>query len=214
MVFDLDGTLIHHEHDWFYPVLCEAFKALGTEPPTRTHFDELVSEHRLFADIPAPERNQFEHDFWSYIETHEFPTPRLIEGVHEVLDRLLVRDTVVAIATARSHLPEDVEYALKDTGLLKHVSVISTLGEPHLLTRNGAPDLKKRQLLGICERLRVDPCDTYTAGDSPHDITSGHAAGLKCSIGLLSGGIKRELIAAAKPHLIVRGVPDLIGVFE
>lgn len=208
-LFDLDGTLVHHDHDFFYPQFVKLYDALGRRAPSRGEFDVMARRQHLFRDIPEGERAAFEESFWRLFDKIGFPDAVLIDGTLEVLDRLLTGGSRIAIVTARTHLPEDVERCLQKTGMLKYISVISTLYDPALVDDYSGPGLKKKQILEVCRKMQIAPGESMIAGDSPTDITSGRLAGVSLTVGLLSGGLEEMLIKAAEPHLLLESVAVL-----
>lgn len=214
-LFDLDGTLIHHEEDYFYGLFSNIMEELGREPTSPERFQDLISHHNFFLDISDSERKKVESAFWQRFEQIvEHPKARLLDGSMETIEHFVSAGSKVAIVTARTHLPEDVEHHLAHTGLLKHIDVLSTLGEPHLRQYNSKPDLKVSQILSVCKKIGIDPQKSFMAGDTPTDITSGHLAGVNLVIGLLSGGIKRELLEQVEPHIILEHVGNIPHCFN
>lgn len=212
-LFDLDGTLVHLEHDYFYVEYERLYQELGREVPTRAEFDVMAATHSLFSDIPEEERKEFECAFWSRYDDVLPPTAREITGSLETLDYFYSSGCMVAIVTARTQLPEEVEHTIDHLGLNKHIHVISTLGEPHLQTYNMTPTLKCKQIDDVCRRLDVGPEQCLIAGDSPTDITSGKAAGVGVTVALLSGGVARDVLERTSPDLLLETVVDMPGLF-
>lgn len=207
-LLDLDGTLIAHQNDFFYSHLLEIYTQLGESPPSRDHFDLYLRSNTLFADIEESRRQSFVTAFWKTFDAVSWPEPNLIEGVEVTLDHLLTQGTQIAIITARTHLPEDVTHHLRETKLLNYISVISTLGETHLRNNDGT-ELKKSQILDVCQRIQVEPSLCMVAGDSPSDILSGKAAGVSLTVGLLSGGLDESVLKTCYPDLLLPALGDL-----
>jgi phosphoglycolate phosphatase-like HAD superfamily hydrolase len=207
-LLDLDGTLIKNEHDYFYGHLVDIYIRLGVQPPTREFFDTVIRKNLLFSDIPELEREAFSRSFWSLFDSVKWPDADPIIGAQEVLESLLIKGMEVAIITARTQLPEDVEHQLQKTNLLKYIKVISTLGESHLRQSSGQA-LKKDQILYVCKRLQVLPAHALVAGDSPSDILSGKAASVSCTVGLLSGGLDEDVLRLSAPDILLPQIADL-----
>ena len=212
-LFDLDGTLVHHDSDFFYPHFVKIYSELGQQAPDRDRFEELIRRQHLFLEIPEQDRHAFETEFWVRFDKIAPPEAVLIEGGIEALDHFATNGSKIAIITARTHLPDDVERCLIKTGLLKYINVISTLGEPNLVKRVTEPGLKKEQIEYVCQKMGHPPSESLVAGDSPSDITSGKLAGVRYTIGIL-GNIDRELLEAVKPDLIVHNVAEIVDFFK
>ncbi len=213
-LFDLDGTLVHHENDHFYNVAITIYNNLGKTAPSAQYFNEMLEKHTLFSDIPEIERQEFQLEFWKCFEKANWPMAREIDGAVECLERFVIAGSKVAIVTARTQLPDEVEHCLKDTGLLKHIHVVSTMGEPDLLNRITTPDLKVPQIYKVCKRVGVPPNDCMLAGDAPHDITSAQLAGVNLTVALLSGGARKELLESVNPNILTESVVTMCNHFK
>ena len=105
--------------------------------------------------------------FQAYVEKNGLPVK---PGVREILEWLKESDYAVGLASSTRE--KDVRSHLADTGLLDYFSVITT-GDmvEHSKPR---PDI----YLLACERLGVEPGETYAIEDSPNGIRSAHRAGM------------------------------------
>ena len=64
--------------------------------------------------------------------------------------------------------------------------------------------------------LQVRPADAIFFGDSPHDMASGHAAGVY-TVGVTWGASTREEMATSKANVLINAVaemPDVVGQFQ
>ncbi|MGH7648983.1 MAG: HAD hydrolase-like protein, partial [Gemmatimonadaceae bacterium] len=62
-------------------------------------------------------------------------------------------------------------------------------------------------------KLGRTPQDAMFAGDSPHDITAGNAAGV-FTVGALWGPFTRETLEAARPDRLIADIRDLPPLVE
>ena len=209
-LFDLDGTLVHNDWGYHYEITMEAFDKVGLERLTRADFFDKVSHHNLISSIDPAQIDEILIPLFNHIHASPFPEPVVIEGVTETLDWLLTRNISVAIVTARGFPPHEVEESLKRSGLLKYVKFISSRDQISPIGYS-----KSHQILDACSKFQIEPKHTFIVGDSPDDIKGGHAAELGAVVGVLSGGIRREVLEQHNPHHLLKSVaevPRLIGV--
>lgn len=198
-IFDLDGTLITLEHDFLLARSVEVLESFGISGITVKDLECYFADHNFFGFLPEEERNDFSRKFWERFNEVSLPPPSLFDATLTTLDYFLTRGWKIAIATARSHPIEEVSFVLKDTGILKYVSTISTWAEEDWLD-------KIRQIQKVCRIVGVSPAESCMVGDSPTDIISAHGAGSRLAVGVLSGGIREEVLKQHNPHLIL---PDI-----
>lgn len=203
-IFDLDGTLIHFEHDFIFEKLLAYLPGHGYGHITRAELERLFSENRLFDFVPEKDRHSFGHVFFQGIDLSEVPKAQVLDGAPEVLAMLVERGLKVAIATARAEMREDFKDELRALGVLKHISIVSTRDphDPHWRDKRG-------QLKAVCSEADIVPAHALMAGDMPEDIRAAHLAGLGHGIGLLSGGIRAEVLQAEKPHVILPSISSI-----
>ena len=91
-------------------------------------------------------------------------------GVREILEWL--KSAGYAVGLASSTKRESVLRHLKHTGLEDYFSVV--VGGDMVEHSKPLPDI----YLLACERLGVEPGETYAIEDSPNGIRSAHAAGM------------------------------------
>ena len=197
-VFDLDGTLIHYEFDHFFEETLKILPELGYPETTLSDLARYFEEYNYFGFVPKKRRHDFEEKFWSLMSREHYPSPREIEGAVELLGQLVEREMTVAIATARSTLPEQLERELRGTGLLKYISLIATKAGHESKWFD-----KTHQLRDLCTRLSLSPGDGFMVGDTPPDIWSAKAVGMGSTIAVLSGGIAEHILKKENPdHLL------------
>ncbi len=108
-----------------------------------------------------------------------------------VLGRMLyARGLVMGVVTSKGN--ELARRGLELTGLAKFLPVV--IGADSVTKHKPEPE----PVLLALEQLGVGASESLMMGDSPHDISSGNAAGVR-TIGALWGPFTREQIAVAKP---------------
>ncbi len=203
-IFDLDGTLIEFEDEYFYPEALKIISKLGFPKITKEDLREYWSHNNFFGFVPEEQRQEFAHTFHEIYDEDTLPPPRPFAGTVETLEHLLQHGIKIAIATARTSMAEELELSLHGSGLLKYISLVSTRG-PQVRTWRD----KTEQILSICTELQVLPTQSFMAGDAPVDIISAKQAQLSFSIALLSGGIREDVLKGTNPDLILEDVSHI-----
>lgn len=203
-IFDLDGTLIEFEDEYFYPEALKIISALGYPKITKADLQHYWSHNDFFGFVPEEHRQEFAHSFHEVYDEDTLPPPRPFAGTIETLEHLLGHDIKIAIATARTSMAEELEMSLHGSGLMKFISLVSTRGPAIRSWRD-----KTEQILSICRGLSIDPQLSFMAGDAPIDIISAKQAKLALSIALLSGGIRKEVLSSTHPDLILDEVGQI-----
>lgn len=176
VIFDMDGVLFDTEavcmqawmdvaKKWGLPDMEEVFpQCIGLNAnDSRQIVFQAYGEH---FDYPLFRKHAAAW-FQAYVEKNGLPVK---PGVREILEWLKESDYAVGLASSTRE--KDVRSHLADTGLLDYFSVITT-GDmvEHSKPR---PDI----YLLACERLGVEPEQTYAIEDSPNGIRSAHRAGM------------------------------------
>lgn len=203
-IFDLDGTLIHFEHDYVFTKAKEILPQLGYPDITAQDLERRFADNRMFDFVPDNERTVFAIKFWNHFKHSENPPTRILDGAAETLAKLADKHMTIAIATARSELPDEFKQELKALGILKFVS--------HISVRNRADTNwtdKREQLAEVCKQSQHEPQYAFMAGDMPEDIRAAHAAKLGHSIALLSSGVRAATLEVEKPHVILQSIKEL-----
>jgi len=202
-VFDLDGTLVHLEIEFFLAHSIEILGKLGYPHITRNELAGLADNNDFFGFVPADKREELRHTFHEMFDESLCPAPRLLNGTIETLDDLASRGIKITIATARKAQAHELEVLLRSTGLLNYVSIITSRGG-----RGRDWQDKSEQILSICKSANVTPSAAFMAGDAPVDIISAKKVGMT-SIALLSGGTKAEILSSYEPDYLL---PDLTHI--
>ncbi len=177
VVFDMDGVLfdseklcmdswcaVAKEHD--IPDMEIVFpKCIGTNmADTRTIVHDHYGEDFDFDSF----RKEASGWFWDYIECNGMPVKK---GVRELLDFL--KDRNYNLGLASSSRRETIVKSLEKAGLLEYFPVIVS-GD---MVEHSKPD--PQIFLMACERMGVQPGETYVIEDSYNGIRAAVAAGMR-----------------------------------
>ena len=207
VLFDLDGTLV----DTIALLLASmrhAFDTCGTaRVPTDAEWiagigTPLVAQLRAFAATDA-EVDRLVAAYRSYQRVHHDAMTRAYEGIVPLVERLRAGGHPLGIVTSKAN--DIAERTLAHVGLLAPMDVV--IGADSVARHKPDPEPVRVAL----ERLGVAPADAVFVGDSPHDVASGNAAGVR-TIGVLWGPFSRETLAAVRPTRIVETVAELEAV--
>ena len=208
VLFDLDGTLIdsiglivdamHHAFEGFtgtVPADSAWMAGIGTP---------LFKQLALYARSPD-ELEVLREKYRAYQFIHHDAVIKEYPGTTAVLENLHARGIVMGIVTSKGD--ELARRGLELTGLAKYMPVVISADSVTKYKPEPEPTLL------ALERLGVSADEALMLGDSPHDISSGNAAGVR-TIGALWGPFTREQIAVAKPTFWlsdISGLPPLIN---
>lgn len=207
-IFDLDGTLIHYEHEFLFDEAERILPIVGLGHISKEEFIHQFEHDRLFSFLTDDEeRRAMEEHFWKHLWIHERPDPRTIEGVVETLDALASQGIKLAIATARAQLEEHLRDELKHTGLFKWVDIITSRDTHEDPWRD-----KRKQILLACTHAKAEPKESYMVGDNPSDIWSARKVEIGCPIAVRTGRIRDEILLKENPHVILDHAGDVISL--
>ena len=206
-IFDLDGTLIRLEHEFLFSRAIEVLASFGITDVTEEALEGYFKDHNFFGYIDVDERRAFEVAFWKRFNEVHLPPPVAFDETMHALDHCLSQGWKIAIATARTHPVEEVTLVLKETGILPYVSYLSTWADEDWVD-------KITQIHKVCRALSVQPEESCMVGDSPTDLIGAHGAGSRLAIGVLSGGVREEVLLQHNPHILIPDVGHLPESFE
>ena len=201
ILFDLDGTLV----DTIALLLsskAHAFAAVGLVAPSDadwsagigtplvTQFRQFVEDDATIARLVAAYR-AFQH-------AHHDEHTRAYEGIPDLVRRLEARGHPIGIVTSKGN--ELAHRGLAWVGLAAHVDVV--IGADSVARHKPHPE----PVLAALSALGVAPADAVFVGDSPHDIESGRAAGVR-TIGVAWGAFDASGLAGA--DVVVHTVAEL-----
>ena len=211
VLFDLDGTLLdsiglivaamHHAFDGFdgtVPADADWMAGIGTP---------LYKQLALYARS-AEELEMLRERYRAYQVIHHDSVIREFPGTTAVLEDLDARGLTMGVVTSKNN--ELARRGLELTGLAKFLPVV--IGADSVTKHKPEPE----PVLLALERLGVGADEALMMGDSPHDISSGNAAGVR-TIGALWGPFTREQIAVARPTYWlsdIRALPNLLASLE
>ena len=193
VLFDLDGTLI----DTVELILSSyryTVKAHDLEPVPDAVWLEglgipLRVQFRRFAADPGQVQAMVE----TYLEhnlAHHDTLVREYPGVLEAVEELHAAGLKLAVVTSKMH--GGLERSLRAGGYEGLFDVV--IGADDVENPKPHPEPVLRAL----ESLRVDPGDAIFVGDSPHDMASGRAAGVRIAAATW-GPFPREALEAHRP---------------
>ena len=206
LVFDFDGTLIESAPE-IRACLNQLMAQYGRPSLTLPQVEKMIGhgvaslvERGFIATGGMPD--DFDTalatfvDLYNHAPIHETP---LYEGVRETLATLHDAGHVMAVCTNKLYTP--TLKILEGLGLDHYFSVIT--GGDTFPVRKPDPG----HLLGVLERLGIEPDDAIMIGDSPNDIGCAIAAGVR-SIAV-SYGYSRVPAADLGANLLIDRFGDL-----
>jgi pyrophosphatase PpaX len=208
VLFDLDGTLIdsiglivdamHHAFDGFdgtVPADSAWMAGIGTP---------LYKQLALYARSPG-ELDMLRERYRAYQFIHHDDVIKEYPGTTAVLENLHDRGLAMGIVTSKGD--ELARRGLELTGLARFLPVV--IGADSVTKHKPEPE----PVLLALERLGVSADEALMLGDSPHDISSGNAAGVR-TIGALWGPFTREQIGVAQPTYWLSNIRDLPALLD
>lgn len=198
-IFDLDGTLIHLEHEYFADQIEANLKLLGMQCPSHAEIRFMVDAHDL---TPLFSDKDEERVFWANYEEGDPPQLRLFEPALSTITNILDRNMDVAIATARQESVDDMKRKLAHTGLLNHVDFISTFYGTSWRD-------KIEQITLACHHHGVSPEHSMMVGDGPGDMMSAAAVGCGLRIAIKNGHTPLDFIIKYTPHAVVSCIGEV-----
>ncbi len=205
VLFDLDGTLANT-----VGLILACYRHT-----MKTHLGEVRPDAEWIAGMGTPLRVQMQRyasspeELDAMIRTYGNLQRELhaqmvsaYEGVPEMLAALETARIPMGLVTSR--LPTMTHLTLETCGIARHFQVIVT---PEDVTR-AKPHAEP--VLHALSRLNdPPPARVLFVGDSPHDIQSGQAAGVRTA-GALWGPFPRETVVAARPDFLLESPLELL----
>ncbi len=220
IIFDKDGTLIEFQHLWAAKTV-EAIERLvgelGEDGTLRADlyrsFGYAAQTQKLAADSPMVVAANFKliliaatvlyqhgHGWLEaemLAEQHFAPVmsePPKLDMLHPVTDlpRLFksLRQAGVRIAVITSDDTAPTEATLNLLGIRQHVGFIACADSQYPAKPN------PQAIWAACELWQFDPKRVVMVGDSTTDLETGRRAGLGLRVGVLTGVMGRETLAA------------------
>jgi pyrophosphatase PpaX len=208
VLFDLDGTLID-SIGLIVDAMHHAFEAFDGEVPDDSAWmsgigTPLYKQLARYARSPE-ELDMLRERYRAYQFIHHDNVIKAYPGAVDVLANLSARGIVMAIVTSKGD--ELARRGIELTGLAKYLPVV--IGADSVTIHKPEPE----PVLLALKRLGVHADEALMMGDSPHDISSGNAAGVR-TIGALWGPFTREQIAVAKPTFWMNNISELPALVD
>lgn len=206
VLFDLDGTIVNtneliitsflHVMDKHYP-----------EPPfTREQIIPhmgLTLEQQLRQFTGREDVAELVTDYRAHNMLHHDALVREFPNVHKVISRLHEKGITLGVVTTKMR-PSTI-LALETFDLMKFMKEIVTLND----VENPKPH--PEPVLTAIQRLNADPKTTLMVGDSPADLQSARAAGVRSAA--VAWSLKgAEVLKKYDPDYILNDMTDLYGV--
>ena len=207
LLLDLDGTLADS-----IELILQSFRHtmqvhLGVVPPDSVWLAGLGTPLREQLRAFARSEEELEAMAATYVEyqrsVHD-EMVRVYPGVTDMLEAVASAGLRLAVVTGKRR--EMAARTLRVCGLDRFFSVIITADDAVPGKPDAAPVRAAAAALGIARTDRI-----LLAGDSPHDIAAGRAAGVRTAAALW-GARDRDALLAAQPDYRVETVPALTAL--
>ncbi len=208
LLFDLDGTLVdsielllsafrHTFRTHGGPIPSDEDWIAGIGTPLVTQLRSYVSDEARLAEMVATYR--------AYQREHHDRLLREFDGARDTLVLLKERGHPTGLVTSKMNdlAHRALEYANLD-GLLDVV-----VGYDSCSLHKPDPEPVHVAL----RMLDYDAREAIFVGDSPHDITSGNAAGV-VTVAALWGPFSRETLERAEPTFMIEHIREMPGLVE
>ena len=208
VLFDLDGTLID-SIGLIVDAMHHAFEGFGGTVPADSVWmagigTPLFKQLALYARS-AEELDMLRERYRAYQFIHHDDVIKEYPGTTAVLEDLHARGLAMGIVTSKGD--ELARRGLELTGLARFLPVVVSADSVTKYKPEPEP------VLLALERLGVRADEALMMGDSPHDISSGNAAGVR-TIGALWGPFTREQIAVTHPTYWLSNIRELPPLLE
>ncbi|MGQ9723122.1 MAG: HAD family hydrolase [Candidatus Jordarchaeum sp.] len=210
VLLDLDGTLVN-TRTRFFLVFNESLEKFNLPTLTKNTFEDYYNNASLDLLVPQNVAIQFwDHFLENYSKTSS-PDEFRISGSKQALHQLKKMGISIGIVTGRIASTESVMTELKKHELDNFVDVIVT----RLKNQNTNDDYfsKEQNLLEALEKLCHKSNESMFVGDYITDIRSGKRIGA-LTVAVLSGGIKKEILAKEYPDFIIKSVAELPSIIS
>ncbi|MDI6874994.1 MAG: HAD-IA family hydrolase [Actinomycetota bacterium] len=205
LLFDLDGTLVNT-----IPLILhafrETFKALGLPPRDDREMLLEVGKplHQQALDIDPERADEIFRVYQEMYDRHYQELVKDYPGVREALAGLKERGYRLAVVTSKRF--SNARLDLERFELLSYLEALVTAED----TENHKPD--PEPVFKALEKLGGSPERAAFIGDSPYDIRSAHAAGVRAGAAAW-GPFPREVLEAEKPDYWIPDPPSLLRIF-
>lgn len=203
LMFDLDGTLLDTGElivKSFEHTMAVHYNRPADLALIRAHFGKPLRS--ALAEM-GPNVEEMARTYREYNLAHHDELAKVFAGVVEVVRQLYDRGVLLAIVTSKTSTT--AARGLRLFNLDKYFPVV--IGHEDCARHKPDPEPVLRALAA----LGLPAADCLMVGDSPHDIASAHAAGLKAAAVRWSE-VPWEDVLAAKPDYIINTMDDLLDL--
>ncbi|MCZ4282983.1 HAD-IA family hydrolase [Kiloniella laminariae] len=212
VVFDFDGTLVDSQAN-IHSCMVQAFVANALPAPTIEQVRRIVGLKLEYAvaeilqqdgdwELACAVSDSYRQAFIKARELPDFHEP-VFAGVREMLQRLSLSETLMAVATGKNL--RGLQKSLAHHQFADFFVTLKTADDgpskPH-------PEI----LIQAMKENGVEPADTVMIGDTTYDIEMARAAGA-AAIGVSWGYHHQDELLKAGAHCIVQSCDDLPAVF-
>jgi len=203
VLFDLDGTLID-SIGLLLASVKHTFSGREGRAPTEEEWiagigTPLAEQLRPFVESDE-DASSLVNRYRIFQRQHHDTLTTAYEGVLETLEQLYSWGHPMGVVTSKSN--EMMERGLRHTGL--DIFMKTMIGCDSCPIHKPDPFPVRMAL----DELGYEPHEAVFVGDSPHDISSGNAAGVT-TIGALWGPFTRHQLAPYKPTLFLDRIIEL-----
>jgi pyrophosphatase PpaX len=203
VLFDLDGTLVD-TIELLLSSVRHAFRGRTERVPSEAEWvagigTPLVSQLRPYAADDA-DLAELVAGYRDYQRLHHDRLTRTFPGVLETVAALRERGHPLAVVTSKG---DDI--ANRSIGYVGLAPYLQTVVGCDSCTRHKPDPEPVRVALA---RLGYDPSEAMFVGDSPHDVTSGNAAGVVTAAALW-GPFTRAMLEPSRPDFYLERITDL-----
>jgi len=209
IVFDWDGTLMDSEAR-IVACVQAAFADLGERPPDRQAARNIIglgltdAMAELWPEADDMQRSRVADRYRSlYRKADEIPSA-LFPGARGLVDRLLKRGFLLALATGKSR--RGLELVLDETNLADRFHATRCADEA-----NSKPH--PEMLLQLMDELGVDGMETLMVGDTEYDMRMARSAGAN-ALAVSYGVHERERLLAQRPLDCLASLSEMHAWFE
>jgi phosphoglycolate phosphatase-like HAD superfamily hydrolase len=222
IIFDYDGTLVEFPIRFMFEETHRVLSISGMPSVTDQELEECFSDFDFFrfarSEVfcrgnpggcpkdPLKAEEAFKKLYWKEFRWHDFPLGKPFPETIETLERLKSMGYLLSIATARVIESEELLSEMHECGIGSFFSL------EVIQTRSSHVDDwqdKSKQISGLISATGVSAENSVIVGDIPSDIFSGQDSGLKYTIAVQSGGIKKNVLEETEPDAVLLHLGDL-----
>jgi phosphoglycolate phosphatase len=207
IIFDLDGTLIDSRVD--VANAANAARArVGLPPLSLEVVQGFVGDGvtKLIERIlPADRRLDFDAALAAFLQfyaVHSLDNTTLYSGVRETLETLARNSRLAVVTNKRRYLTMPI---LEGLGIAEFFAQV--VGGDGPFTRKPSPE----PLLSVCKAEGIPPTESLMVGDSPTDVASARAAGIRVC-GVTYGYKPAEVVRDSSPDFVIDALPELLKI--